>query len=327
MIELQRCNDKEQWDEYLLDNDGHPLQLWAWGQVKAGHGWSVERIFALEDAEIVGAVQVLIRRLPLPFRSFAYVPRGPLVNASHKNEFLVKLADLIKREHHAVALSVEPDELTFEKPEGWVRSTNKVLAAETILLDLNKQESDLLSDMAKKTRQYIRKSSAEVTIKQAKTQEDIVTCLKLYEATAKRAGFNTHTNRYYFDVFQQMKDYSPVFIAYERNEPIAFLWLAISGATAYELYGGVNDRGQELRANYALKWHAIRKMKEWELSRYDFGGLVAGGVATFKQGWSSDITTFAGAFDKPLSPLYVLWSKALPFAKRSVQKLRSKRNT
>ena len=102
------------------------------------------------------------------------------------------------------------------------------------------------------------------------------------------------------------------------------MWLAISGDTAYELYGGVNESGQELRANYALKWHAIRKVKEWGLRRYDFGGLVAGGVSNFKQGWSSEVTVFAGTFDRPLSPLYTLWSKGLPFAKKTLQKVRRK---
>ena len=326
MIELQRCSDKEQWDDYILENGGHPLQLWGWGQVKAGHGWIAQRFFGIDDNDkIVGAAQVLVRKLPTPLRSFAYIPRGPLVDTENTPEFLNNLAKLVKREYHSVALSIEPDEEDFEVPNGWMRSANKVLSAETILLDLKKSESDLLADMAKKTRQYIRKSDADVIIRQAKNREDIETCLELYEKTAKRAGFNTHSHQYYLDVFLQLQDHSPVYIAYEGDEAVAFLWLAISEKTAYELYGGMNERGQELRANYALKWHVMKKIKEWGLERYDFGGLVAGGVSTFKQGWSSDVTLLVGTFDKPLSPFYPLWSKGLPLAKQSVQKLRRKK--
>lgn len=325
MIELQRCSDKEQWDDYILENGGHPLQLWGWGQVKAGHGWVAERIFAYDDEKVVGAAQVLIRRLPTPFRSFAYIPRGPLVDAARSTEFLDALASLVKRDHHSVSLSIEPDLVEFDVPEGWVRSVNKVLSAETILLDLRKSESDLLADMAKKTRQYIRKSAADVDIRQAKTRDEIDACLDLYALTSKRAGFNTHDRQYYLDVFLQMQDHSPIYMAYEGDVPVAFLWLAISEKTAYELYGGMNDRGQELRANYALKWYVMRKVKEWGLERYDFGGLVAGGVATFKQGWSADTTLFVGTFDKPLSPLYSLWVKGLPLAKKTLQKIRRKK--
>ncbi len=325
MIELQRCSDKEQWDDYVLDNGGHPLQLWGWGQVKAGHGWVAERVFAYDDETIVGAAQVLVRRLPLPFRSFSYIPRGPIVDEAYSAEFLNALAGLVKRDHHSVALSIEPDAVDFDVPKGWVRSTNKVLSGETILLDLKQSESDLLSDMAKKTRQYIRKSDADITIKQVKSREDIEICLDLYHQTSKRAGFNTHDRQYYFDVFQQLQDYSPIYIAYADDEPVAFLWLAISEKTAYELYGGMNDRGQELRANYALKWYVIKKVKEWGLERYDFGGLVAGGVANFKQGWATDTTLLVGTFDRSLSPLYGAWAKGLPMAKKTLQKVRRKK--
>lgn len=325
MIELQRCSDKEQWDDYILENGGHPLQLWGWGQVKAGHGWVAERVFGYEDDKIIGAAQILIRRLPTPFRSFAYIPRGPLVEDDYSTEFLNSLAGLVKRDHHSVALSIEPDVLDFTIPDGWARSTNKILSAETILLDLTKSESDLLADMAKKTRQYIRKSAADVTIKQVKNRDDIDICLDLYAHTSKRAGFNTHDKQYYLDVFLQMQDHSPIYIAYEDDTPIAFLWLAISEKTAYELYGGMNERGQELRANYALKWFVMKKVKEWGLERYDFGGLVAGGVATFKQGWSADTTLFVGTFDKSLSPLYSVWAKGLPVAKKTLQNIRRRK--
>jgi len=325
MIELQRCNDKEQWDDYILENGGHPLQLWGWGQVKTGHGWLAERVFAYNEDEIVGAAQVLIRRLPTPFRSFAYVPRGPIVEDTYSEEFLNGLAGLVKRDHHSVALSIEPDLLDFNIPTGWKRSENKVLSAETILLDLTKNESDLLADMAKKTRQYIRKSAADVTIKQVKSRTDIEICLDLYKQTSKRAGFNTHDNQYYLDVYLQLQDHSPIYLAYYDDEPVAFLWLAISETTAYELYGGMNEKGQELRANYALKWHVMKKVKEWGIKRYDFGGLVAGGVATFKQGWSVDVTLLVGTFDKPLSPLYVAWTKGLPLAKKTLQKVRRRK--
>ena len=328
MIEIQKCSDVEQWNDYVLEHVGHPLQLWGWGQVKAAHGWTAVRVFAYDDInseedKIVGGAQVLIRKLPLPFRSFAYIPRGPIGEEAFRNEFLEKLAELVKREYRSVALSIEPNSFEFDAPAGWKRSANRIIAPDTILLDIAKTESDLLADMAKKTRQYIRKSAAEgITIKQVRTKDELEKCLHIYRQTADRAKFNLHANQYYLDVFSLMGDHSPVFAAYLDETPIAFLWMAISADTAYELYGGMNEDGQRLRANYALKWHVIRKVKEWGLSQYDFGGLVVGGVSIFKQGWSTEETSFAGTFDKALSPTYSLWSKGLPKAKAILQKLR-----
>jgi peptidoglycan pentaglycine glycine transferase (the first glycine) len=326
MIELQKCTDKEQWDEYVLEHEGHPLQLWGWGQVKAAHGWTAERVFAFdtdEEDKIVGGAQILIRKLPLPFRSFAYIPRGPIVENAFQSEFLDALAVLVKRDYRSVALSVEPNSFVFDAPTGWKKSANRILSPDTILLNIAKSESDLLADMAKKTRQYIRKSAAEgITIKQVHTKDELEECLRIYHQTASRAKFNLHTDQYYFDVFNLMGDHSPIFAAYLEGKPVAFLWMGISADVAYELYGGMNEDGQRLRANYALKWHVIRKVKEWGLSQYDFGGLVVGGVSIFKQGWATEETSFAGTFDKALSPTYSLWSKGLPKAKAILQKLR-----
>lgn len=326
MIELQRCTDPEQWDNFILDNGGHPLQLWAWGQLKTAHGWSADRLLGYEDDRIVAAAQVLTRRLPKPLRAFSYVPRGPVGEQWSHTDFLETIAAYSKREHHSVVLSIEPDSETFDAPEGWRVSDNSVLPAQTIVLDLTQSDSDLLAVMDKKTRQYIRKSAAEdITIKQVRSREELEQCLAVYHQTADRAHFAVHNDQYYFDVFNLLGDYSPVFAAVQDGQPIAFLWLAISTDTAFELYGGMNDQGQTLRANYALKWHAIRKAKEWGLTRYDFGGLVGDGVSNFKRSWTDHDTVLAGTFDRPLSSFYPLWNSGLPTAKKIVRAFKPKR--
>ena len=324
MNSLRVCTDKNEWDDYALDNGAHPFQLWGWGELKSLHGWKVVRLFFERDDMCVGAVQVLLRPLPSPLGSFAYVPRGPVGDEGIWSELLDAAADYVKREHKAITLSVEPISREIKLSEGWIRAANKVLPAETIMLNLEKSEEDLMASMAKKTRQYIRKSGAAVAIRRAESMEDVEACLDIYEETALRAGFALHDRQYYRDLYKELQDHSPIFIAYDGSDPVAFLWLAISADTSYELYGGVTTKGQELRANYALKWYAIQKTKEWGLMQYDFGGLIAGGVATFKQGWSSETTTLAGTYDKPLSPLYVMWSKGLPFAKKVVRTLKRK---
>lgn len=325
MITLRQCHDKEEWDDYILENGGHPLQLWGWGETKATNGWSVVRLFALnEDDKPTGAAQILIRHLPLPFKSLSYIPRGPVTDENGRGLLLESLAEYVKEKFHSVALTIEPDSVEFEVPSQWKLSNNHVLPARTIILDIKKSESDLLSVMAKKTRQYIRKSASEaIKIKTVHGRADIEKCLDIYSETAKRAKFSLHEDQYYIDVFNRLGENSAIFAAYVDDQPIAFLWIAISADTAYELYGGVNELGQQLRSNYALKWHAIRKCKEWGLSRYDFGGLIEGGVTTFKMGWTDTETNLIGTFDRPLSPLYSVYCKALPLAKKTLQKFKS----
>jgi len=325
MTILRRCQDKQEWDNYILDNAGHPLQLWGWGDLKSAHGWKADRLFLLDDAEeVIGAAQLLIRKLPWPLRSLSYIPRGPVVKETNRVVLLDELASYAKTNYHSVAISVEPDCIDFEVPTGWEKSANRILPSKTIILDIKQTESELLADMVKKTRQYIRKSASEaMKIKVAHSKDELTKCLKIYHETARRAKFNLHDDQYYYDVFSKLGDKSVLFVANVDDEPAAFLWLAISADTAFELYGGMNEVGQQMRLNYALKWHAILKCKEWGLGRYDFGGLIGGGVSNFKLSWASAETELAGTFDLPLSGLYRFWSRGLPFAKNLVHKVMS----
>lgn len=318
------CSDQNEWDETILARGGHPLQLWGWGEVKAAHNWRVQRVFVRRGTEIIGAAQLLIRPLPGPFKALTYIPRGPVAKVADRAEVLEELADYVKQEFGGVALSVEPDWEEMPDIAGWQQSQNTIMIPNTLILDLNKTEEALLSDMSKKTRQYIRKSAKDIAIRQIKKREELDACLSIYKQTAQRAAFAIHSDQYYYDVFDNLGEHSPVFMAYVQGEPVAFLWLAISQETAFELYGGMNDKGQELRANYALKWYAIQTMQKWGIARYDFNGLLNDKVSTFKRGFASHEDMLAGTYDKPLSPLYSVWTKALPAAKKVIRKLKNR---
>lgn len=327
MITVQPCTDSKQWNEFVLEKGGHPLQLWGWGQAKAQHGWHVERIFIKEADEIIGGAQVLTKRLPGPLRRLLYVPRGPVVNEMFRREVVLDALTDYGRELGAVAVTIEPDWTEILVPKGWRHSKNTILIPQTLVLDLTLSEDELLEHMTKKTRQYIRKSGNEALVyRQVKTKQEIEQCLQLYRQTAERAGFSLHDDRYYHDIASEMGEYSPLFAAFNGDKPVAFLWLAISQSVAFELYGGMDEIGQDLRANYALKWYAVRKMREWGIERYDVNGLLNDGVSTFKRGFANHETALIGTYDYPLSPLYAVWSSGLPLAKKVIRSLRAARS-
>ena len=325
MTTVRTCSEQTDWDEEILARGGHPLQLWGWGEVKAAHNWSVDRIFIYEKDQIIGAAQLLIRKLPKPFNALVYVPRGPVAENGDRAEVLDAIADYAKNTYHAVAVTIEPDWRTIPHAHGWHKSDNTILIPRTLILDLNKSEDDLLAVMTKKTRQYIRKSANEaVEVRRVKSREELAACLAIYKQTSQRAGFGLHEDQYYYDIFDKMGDYGLVTAAFYNGEPVAFLWLVMSERTAFELYGGMNDEGQRLRANYTLKWSTIQMTKKWEIERYDFNGLLNDGVSTFKQGFADHEDMLVGTYDRPLSPLYIVWSKGLPLAKKLIQKINNR---
>lgn len=319
MTTVRVCDEASRWDEEVLIRGGHPLQLWGWGEVKAAHGWQATRLMVYENDRLIGAGQVLLKKLPLLFNYVAYIPRGPVGESEKRDTVLNALAEYVKTTFHAVAVTVEPDWEGEWHLQGWQRSNNTILIPRTLILDLNKSEADLQAAMSKKTRQYIRKSAGDTVVRRVTERGGLTECLEIYKQTAKRAGFALHDDQYYYDVFEKLGQHSPVFAAFHSEKVVAFLWLAISSETAFELYGGMNDRGQATRANYALKWHAITTMKKWGVQRYDFNGLLGDGVSTFKQGFAEHETMLVGTYDRPLSPLYGVWRYGLPLGKKFVR--------
>lgn len=327
---VEQCTDRDVWDAEVNAQRGHPMQLWGWGLTKAQHSWSVDRVLVKDQAGVVvGSAQVLFRALPLPFRSLAYIARGPQAAPGQSSAVLAAVADYVKTSHRSVVLSIEPD-WDLESPETqelkkgqWQPTHNTILIGRTLILDLHRSEDELLAAMTKKTRQYIRKSGREELTYRRVARSELAQCLEVYRLTAERAGFGIHEDSYYLDIFDNMGEESPVFAAFHGGKVVAFLWLATSDTTAFELYGGMNNVGSSLRANFSLKWTAVQAMKARGISRYDFNGLLNDGVSQFKFGFADHENMLAGTWDLPLSGLYPVYTRMLPIVRRAARNART----
>ncbi len=324
---MREATQKGEWDEYVQANLGHPLQLWGWGDVKSAHGWTADRVFVLDDDSIIGAVQILTRKLPSVFKAFSYIPRGPVGDRAKSDRVLDSAADFVRNKYHSVAVSVDPEWASDDQtPKGWRKTKNTILIADTVLLDLTKTEDELLAVIDRKRRYDIRKSTKDITsLRVAVSDPDIEAILDLYDDTARRAGFDLHGRQYYRDIHAMLGDASVIAAAYdEKSRPIAFVWLAVSDRIAFELYGGINESGHKLRANYGLKWWAITEMKRRGVKSYDINGLLNDGINSFKLSFTDRPTHYIGTLEKPLSPLYSAWNHALPWGKKIIRAVRRK---
>ncbi len=320
MISVESCREKPTWDDYVLENDGHPLQLWGWGEVKAAHNWTVDRVFVFDNDDIIGAAQLLIRVLPGGVKTIVYIPRGPVTAGENRAVVLDQLAHYVRKNYKAIVLTIEPDWQEFNTPTGWKSSNNTILIPRTLVLDLTQTEDELMEAISRKRRYDIRRSTKDVAaIREVKTHDELRKCLAIYRQTAKRAGFALHGDDYYIDIFNELGQHSLLVAAYdEDDEMIAFSWLAVSADVAFELYGGNNQKGQKLMANYAIKWWVIKRLKHWGVPRYDLNGLMNDGISHFKRSFSDHEDMLVGTYDKPLSILYPLWNTALPWAKKII---------
>jgi len=84
----------------------------------------------------------------------------------------------------------------------------------------------------------------------------------------------------------------------------------------------MTDAGADSRANYLLKWDAIRTFRDEGFALYDLWGLATGGIAQFKEGFGGREIEYVGAREIGLrGPVDALLRVAVPAYAR-VQRLR-----
>lgn len=317
-MEYRLIDTQKAWDQIVRTHNGHPMQSWGWGSLKEQTGsWTAHHVVCEDAGSFVCAALVLVRKLPWPFKSICYSPRGPIVEDAVD---LPRAADLIAqwcREHvHAVSLKIDPGVSGVTLNDGWKQGST-ILIANTAVIDTVPDEDAILKSFhSKKARQYIRKAGRMGVEVRRASREDLPAILDLYHKTAEEDNFFIHDDHYYQVAFDAMDDVNQVFVAECEGRLLAFLWNVTTPAAAFELWGGVNEEGKTKRANYLLKWTAILEAKQSGAVLYDLNGLLNDGISKFKMLFIEEPTQWIGTFDKPLSPLFSVWEGSLRLYRR-----------
>jgi lipid II:glycine glycyltransferase (peptidoglycan interpeptide bridge formation enzyme) len=316
-----RVADRDAWNAFVERAPYRSFpQLWEWGELREPAGWRPIRLAVGErpDAPLAGA-QVLVRAVPLLGWRLGYAPRGPIGQLDQpavRGALLAALRDLA-REEGIATVKVDP-EATGGDPFGVVllaapwRPSAKVQPPRTRLIDLSLDEETLLGQMSKKHRQYVHKAERDgVTVEQltpSATPDDTAVALadfyRVYADTAERAGFAARVQDYYERVWSLFAPagHARLFFAVLGGERVATLFHFSCGDRAAEAYGGMTEAGAESRANYLLKWEAIRAFRADGFAAYDLWGIATGGIAKFKEGFGGRQVDYVGARDLPLRP-------------------------
>lgn len=285
------------------------LQTTAWAAIKAPNGWTAFRLAGqLADRE-VGA-QVLVRRpRPLPW-GMGYVPRGPIVTAGSLDRdamgaFTRRVREAA-RSHRLGYVRIEPEAEAGRGLErellrlGWRRAPH-VQPESTRIIDLSAGQEAIWDGLHRKCRQSITKSERlGVRVVDA----DGVRLSEFYAIhtdAMRRAGIAARAERTYRDMWEALAPRGMARLLFaeatDSNEAIATLFLVSCGPRVVDLYGGTTAEGGQRRANYLLKWEAIRRCAEAGLTGYDLWGLPRAGITQFKSGFGGREVHYVGAWD------------------------------
>jgi lipid II:glycine glycyltransferase (peptidoglycan interpeptide bridge formation enzyme) len=295
--------DPRAWDAFVESTPtGAYTQLGAWAEAKRPNGWRAVRVVAGGSGGPIG-MQLLIRDLrPLPWR-IGYAPRGP-VGAFDRDGVGALTTELrrVGRANRLAHVLVDP-EVEATDPlvghlatAGWTQSPG-VQTPRTRLVDLARPEEEIWSDLRSKWRQYVNKARREgVTIEDAGA-DGLDAFYRIYVETAERAGFIHRARSAYEDVFRAFDRGGRARLLTARlsdGTPAATLMLLTCGRRVIEPYGGMTQAGADSRANYLLKWEAIRSSRERGFAIYDMWGLSHPGIEQFKAGFGGREVTYVG---------------------------------
>ncbi|MDQ3871380.1 MAG: peptidoglycan bridge formation glycyltransferase FemA/FemB family protein [Chloroflexota bacterium] len=306
--------DPAAWDRFVAEApNGAYTQLSAWSEVKRANGWQAWYPLEHGPGGPIGA-QVLVRRLgPLPWL-VAYAPRGP-VASSFRRDAVGAWTNRLRRDARANPqggishVTIDPEVEEGHPLAGWLqeagwRRAPAIQPDRTRLVDLTLPEPALWSGLRSKWRQYVQKARRDGAMVTEVGEEGIEDFYRIYVETARRARFVYRAESAYRDVYRAYAAKGAVRLLFARlgdGSPVATVMLLSCGRRVTEPYGGMTDRGGESRANYLLKWEAIRSSREAGFAVYDMWGMAHAGIDQFKAGFGGREVRYVGAWELVLN--------------------------
>jgi lipid II:glycine glycyltransferase (peptidoglycan interpeptide bridge formation enzyme) len=339
----------------------HILQSAEWGLFKQrSTGWTPE-IFHLSaggNGTAANAAALALTRRIGPF-AVMYLPRGPLLDYADSGLLQTVLDGLEQtaRQRRVIWLKIDPDvPIGYGAPgtpearpdpvgenlqaaltaRGWQFSESQVQYRNTLVIDLQPTEDELLKAMSQSTRYKVRYGPKHGVICRKGTRADLPLLYRLYAETGARDGFLTRPYPYYEDEWGALIDAGlaqPLIAEYE-GQALAHVILFRFGSTCWYFYGASSNEHRNLMPTYLLQWEAIRWARSVGCTRYDFWGAPDAfndtdpmwGVFRWKEGFGGVVTRTIGAWDFVPSPaLHTLYTRAVPAALGILKRLRRAR--
>lgn len=331
-----------------LDSGNILLQTAFWGRFKSLFGWEAHAYRWCWGSQ-GGSLLVLVRCLPGGLR-MAYVPHGPILpEYMQVGEISSLLADLAKNLMRFLPSGcfmvrfdlmggvrgslgqVERAELpSLDVP--FRAAPYRVQVPDSVILNLERGEDVLLSEMHKKTRYNVRLAMRkDVRIRCLRGTEalDVLPLwYQIYRETAQRDGIALHEESYYHRLFVEAGRVHGegfgfrLYMAYHDGEALAGIIVSRCAYRFTYLYGASLSRKRELMPNYLLQWRAICDAIAEGGRDYDLNGIPPSGRSShpmhglwrFKTGFGGEVHHFLGAWDYPCRPfLYGLYAVAERF--------------
>lgn len=323
-MDIREITDKESWENFVIQSDTDSfLHSWNWGEFNKNTDEKIWRIGFFEKKNL--AAVALIIRVKAKRGTFLFVPHGPVVAENQdKKKIIEELKSyLIKlgKEENAAFIRISP---VFHKSEentgifrelGFKDAPIHMMHPETTwILDIDKDEEKLMSEMKKNHRNLIRRAEKDgVTIIQNDSEEALKAFYDIHMETVERHHFIPFSYDYIKTELESFKkdNQIKIFNAKYQDKIISSAIIVFYGNEAFYHHGASSSEYSKVPSSYLALWEAILCAKKRGLKKFNFYGIVEDnpkhpwyGLSHFKKGFGGYETNLVHCQDYPLNWKY-----------------------
>ncbi len=182
------------------------------------------------------------------------------------------------------------------------------------LLNLEKNEKNLLSEMRKNNRYAIKQAEKlKVEVYSGNDQKIFEDFYNIHLETAQRQHFTPYSHNYFLSELKyfSQNDQIKVYIAKYQEKNIAAAIILFYGNEAIYHHGASLSEYNKIPGSYLIQWEAIKEAKIRGKKYYNFWGIVENapkhpwaGLSFFKKGFGGENKILIHCQDLPLNVKY-----------------------
>ena len=338
-MKIITAENQAEWDGFVSKRqEANFLQSWDFYEFHLARGKKVVRRLVMDGSKIVGAYAGVVETAKRG--TYMAIAGGPLLDWS--NQKLVELVfDDIREQalaHKCVFVRVRPqlerseDSLALMKKLGLKRAPMYLSVEYAGILDLRKNEEEILAGASQGFRRKLRKAAkAEITVETSNDPAVVKTFYELEVKHAKRQGFVAFSEDFLTKQFTAFAkdDEILMYIARKDGEILAMNFMIFYGTEASYHYGVSSDLGTKYSAAPLLHMEAMREARKRGMTRYNLWGIVGleeknhrfYGVSEFKRSFGCEELKYTPAHDLVLDSKRYLINKTVEGLRKKIRKV------
>jgi len=324
MYKIKKIENLNEWEEFVKKQDFSLfVQSSNWGELYKTLGEKSWIIGIYKREKLVGGSLVVSTHAKRG--NFLFLPYGPILDYTDKHAFSILITYLKKfaKENKYNFIRVSPyidnnkKNKEIFKENGFRPSPIHIIAENTWLLKLDKDNEDLLSEMKKNHRNLIRRCQREgVTVKKLTDKKALERLNDMHDTVVKRHNFFRFSRKFITNEFNQFSKNDNALI-FESKLPDgtidASAIIIFYGTMACYRHSASLNTNKKLPSSYLIQWEVIKEAKKRGMKWYNFWGIAPEnssskhpfkGITHFKTGFSGETKNLLPCQDLKISKKY-----------------------